>query len=496
MGADRFQHNQVFMEHEKKSLKRTTLIYEHISSWSKLEYYLQQGIKLKKPVTTNKINYLIYGVILGGILGILWGLINSGLSNNNGFIPQTEKSNYADDFFKYYQEKTQNNGNLNSHDDLPEVSASNITNGLLGKHILASEDVSLPEVSNNNSSAESYFTDELLDKYISGNKGSLPAPADSNIPASEDVSLPEASGNNSSDVDYINEAFLNKYIDKPKVSGNNSSAENYHPLKLLKDLYPSIKDFVLMTTIGKLVYYNFRNLVIGALIGYIFGWVYFLKQHKNFGLENIKNKFKETKIKYEQWQLFDEQQTRFEKEQKERDIRKAEVKRERYLIQAKDKWYKFYKFKNFSNLDKLSGYEFEIAIADLYENSGYAIEVTKASGDFGVDIIAKKDEDVLAIQAKRYKGKVSVDAVQEVHAGASFYRATQALVVTNSFFTEQAKKLAKKIGVILIDKKQLIIMWDSVNPSKEIPAFNLQQYENMKMEIDKSYYRYFLKWRP
>lgn len=112
-----------------------------------------------------------------------------------------------------------------------------------------------------------------------------------------------------------------------------------------------------------------------------------------------------------------------------------------------------------SNMDQMSGEEFEHYVADLMRNNGFrGVQVTKASGDYGVDIIAKRGGDKYAVQCKRYEGSVGVKPVQEVFSGARMYRATRCAVATNSGFTEAGRRMAKELGVELWDRGWLIQM--------------------------------------
>ncbi len=67
-----------------------------------------------------------------------------------------------------------------------------------------------------------------------------------------------------------------------------------------------------------------------------------------------------------------------------------------------------------NDIDLMSGREFEEFIGTLFSNMGYTVEVTKASGDQGIDIIAIRDGIKIGIQTKCYGGVVSNKAVQEV----------------------------------------------------------------------------------
>lgn len=107
-------------------------------------------------------------------------------------------------------------------------------------------------------------------------------------------------------------------------------------------------------------------------------------------------------------------------------------------------------------IDSMSGLEFEEYVASLLKKSGYSnVEVTKASGDQGVDILAEKDGLRYAIQCKNYFNKLGNAPVQEVYAGRAFYGCDVAVVVTNSTFTSSARELADAVGVLLWDRSTL-----------------------------------------
>lgn len=107
------------------------------------------------------------------------------------------------------------------------------------------------------------------------------------------------------------------------------------------------------------------------------------------------------------------------------------------------------------DVDTMSGVEFEEFVGKIFEKLGYTTEITKASGDQGVDLIAKKDGKVLAIQAKCYSGVVGNHAIMEVVAGMKYYDCNCCMVVTNSTFTPAAKELATANNVELWDRNDL-----------------------------------------
>ncbi len=109
-----------------------------------------------------------------------------------------------------------------------------------------------------------------------------------------------------------------------------------------------------------------------------------------------------------------------------------------------------------ADYDDMDGWEFEEYVGELLVKDGYIhVEVTRGSGDQGVDVLAERDGVSYAIQCKHYQAKISNKAVQEAYAGAEFYGCDVPVVVTNSYFTPSAEELADEIGVELWDREEL-----------------------------------------
>jgi len=109
-------------------------------------------------------------------------------------------------------------------------------------------------------------------------------------------------------------------------------------------------------------------------------------------------------------------------------------------------------------VDQMSGDRFEEYLKVLFKKKGYHVHLTPKSGDFGADLILSTKSQKIVVQAKRYKRNVGVKAIQEVVSAKNYYSASEAWVVTNSNFTEPAKKLAKANQVRLIDR-ELLMNW-------------------------------------
>lgn len=113
------------------------------------------------------------------------------------------------------------------------------------------------------------------------------------------------------------------------------------------------------------------------------------------------------------------------------------------------------------NIDKMGGNEFEWYLYFLFKRIGYKVKHvgTKESdhcGDFGTDLVIEKDGIKTAIQAKRYSSLVGIDAVRQIFGGKSYYKTQKAAVITNNFFTVDAKIQAQASGVELWNRDKLI----------------------------------------
>lgn len=119
-------------------------------------------------------------------------------------------------------------------------------------------------------------------------------------------------------------------------------------------------------------------------------------------------------------------------------------------------------------IDLMDGLQFEYWCAEMLKNLGFTdINVTPASGDHGVDILACKEFIRYAIQCKRYKTDLGSGPVQEVHAGKSVYHCHVGVVITNQHFTDGAKTLANATDVLLWDRDFLKKYLESIEPKNQ-----------------------------
>ena len=108
-----------------------------------------------------------------------------------------------------------------------------------------------------------------------------------------------------------------------------------------------------------------------------------------------------------------------------------------------------------NDIDLMNGLEFEQFLSVLFSNMGFETEITKGSGDQGIDLIISRKGTRIGVQAKCYSGSVGNSAIQEAAAGKNYYHLEKAIVVTNSNFTVSALELADRNGIVLWDRNML-----------------------------------------
>lgn len=126
-----------------------------------------------------------------------------------------------------------------------------------------------------------------------------------------------------------------------------------------------------------------------------------------------------------------------------------------------------------ANVDKMKGEEFERYAGELMKHKGYHVEYTRASGDFGTDIVARKDGFKYSIQIKRWNHSVDRTAISDAVAAMYHYQCNKSMVITNNYFTPQAQEFAKSTQTILVDRETLInwiLDFQGYNPEIELKS--------------------------
>lgn len=133
-------------------------------------------------------------------------------------------------------------------------------------------------------------------------------------------------------------------------------------------------------------------------------------------------------------------------------------------------------------VDKMRGEEFEEFLLSHFRNLGYKGSLTPKTEDYGADLILEKDGIRTVIQAKRWKQTVGIEAVQQVIGAIKHYNASKAIVITNSYLSENAHKLAESNGVELWNREKLIELM-SKSGGREIAQIVSKSSSTAKAQI-------------
>jgi len=146
-------------------------------------------------------------------------------------------------------------------------------------------------------------------------------------------------------------------------------------------------------------------------------------------------------------------QEMFEAKQKKRGLIKFidRLGRERYGTPKQVKEWKAWDIDLKNRFQRLKPREFEELVANLFIKMGYNATLSQHVGDYGVDVLAEKGPDRIAIQVKRYApdNKVGSPDVQKVLGSMFRYNANKAILITTSDFTEAAKEQARNAPIEL-----------------------------------------------
>lgn len=129
----------------------------------------------------------------------------------------------------------------------------------------------------------------------------------------------------------------------------------------------------------------------------------------------------------------------------------------RYYIQQKEEQLTRESIKKEpQKLASLTGKEFEKLLYRLFEKMGYKVQLVGGIKDQGGDLILNKGSERILVQAKCYRDwPTGNKAIQEAVAAMKYYDCNRAMVVTTSYFTDEAITLAKANNVELIPKEKL-----------------------------------------
>lgn len=113
--------------------------------------------------------------------------------------------------------------------------------------------------------------------------------------------------------------------------------------------------------------------------------------------------------------------------------------------------------------------DFEHYVANMYSFLGYKTKVTPPANDEGKDIEMWKDGLKYIVEVKLYspQNKIGREKIQKLHSAMIDSKASKAIFVTTSDFTDNAVDYAKKHGIELVNSKELVSLINTVKKQME-----------------------------
>jgi len=132
---------------------------------------------------------------------------------------------------------------------------------------------------------------------------------------------------------------------------------------------------------------------------------------------------------------------------------------------------------------KMDGVTFEKFIALMFILREYKVEFTPRTGDQGVDLIAARNEERIAIQCKRWKDSVGPEAVQQVFTGKSLYKCTKGILITTASLSPQAERMANELDITYWDKDSIEILCEECVKKWDDATDIIQRFTPKYMQV-------------
>lgn len=115
---------------------------------------------------------------------------------------------------------------------------------------------------------------------------------------------------------------------------------------------------------------------------------------------------------------------------------------------------------------------FELNVGEYFRELDYEVDVTRAVGDWGVDVFISKGGQKGAVQVKNYgncRTRISRKDVMELYGAMAFFDCSFAKLVYNGKMNDDAKKVAEKLNIECIYKDQELTLFSNNKISTTIP---------------------------
>lgn len=132
-----------------------------------------------------------------------------------------------------------------------------------------------------------------------------------------------------------------------------------------------------------------------------------------------------------------------------------------------------------NDLLTMTGREFECACSEIFKTLGYSTLITQATNDEGKDLILTKSYNRIYVECKAWdENNVGREVLQKLIGAMVADNINNGIVITTSYFTDNAREYMKKINKKTKFKLTLYDLNDIKNILKEI---NKSEIKNEKV---------------
>jgi len=127
-----------------------------------------------------------------------------------------------------------------------------------------------------------------------------------------------------------------------------------------------------------------------------------------------------------------------------------------YLQQLKPRVLQFYRSREFWL--QLNGLDFEYQITQLFQRLGRQAELTRSTGDWGVDIFIRDPSGLTAVQCKAQQGAVGPAIVRDLYGAMTHFRAARGMIISTGGYTAGARQFALGKPIDLLDLDEVLAL--------------------------------------
>ena len=109
-----------------------------------------------------------------------------------------------------------------------------------------------------------------------------------------------------------------------------------------------------------------------------------------------------------------------------------------------------------SNVCSMTAVAFKEFTVSLFREMGYTVEITPGTSDNGIDLLLRKNNQLIAVQCKRWNTPVGEPIVRDFYSALMSSGAQSGYVVTTSTFTSHAYSFAQGKPIQLVDLEALV----------------------------------------